>query len=62
MEAHGFFHTGRVGDAILNCYRLAKFYSVSPLEFLALPLDEVAEHMKWTALVVQKGDMAQPRE
>jgi len=34
--------------AILNCYRLAKVYGCNPVEFLAMPLDEVAEHLKWT--------------
>jgi hypothetical protein len=33
---------------ILNCYRLAKVYSRNPAEFLSMPLDEVAQHLKWT--------------
>ena len=62
MAAHAFFHTGLAGDTvqdrILDCYRLAKFYSISPVEFLALPLDEIALHMAWTRLVRDKGDAA----
>lgn len=57
--AHGFFPAGRTGDAILNCYRLAKFYSCSPVEFLALPLDEISVHMMWTQKVIQAGDAQQ---
>jgi hypothetical protein len=32
----------------LNCYRLAKFYAISPSEFLRMPISEVNRHMHWT--------------
>jgi hypothetical protein len=34
--------------AVLSCYRLAKVYSRNPAEFLAMPLDEIAQHLQWT--------------
>jgi hypothetical protein len=30
---------------ILDCYRLAKYYSVSPEIFLNMPIDEVQLHL-----------------
>jgi hypothetical protein len=61
-QAHGFFRASRVGDQILNCYRLAKFYSVNPAEFLAMPLDEVEEHMRWTDRLLEVGEARRPRQ
>jgi hypothetical protein len=40
---------------------LAKFYSVNPVEFLRMPLDEVDRHMYWTAKVVSAGEAQQRR-
>jgi hypothetical protein len=36
---------GSEDDVILDCYRLAKWYSVSPEIFLAMPMSEVSVHM-----------------
>jgi len=30
---------------ILDCYRLAKYYGVSPEVFLAMPIDDVQLHL-----------------
>ena len=54
-EAQKFFSarsTGLVGsedDIILDSYRLARWYHVSPEVFLAMPLSEVRLHMERTA-------------
>ena len=34
---------------ILDCYRLAKHYHVSPEVFLSMPVDEVLMHLHRTA-------------
>jgi hypothetical protein len=44
----------------LNCYRLAKFYSRPPGEFLAMPLDEVQQHMIWTDKLLAKAESQRP--
>ena len=44
----GFFLAGRPGDAVIDCYRLAQVYGRNPAEFLALTLDEIDQHIKWT--------------
>jgi len=56
-RADGFFPAGRTGDAVLNCYRLARFYSRPPAEFLAMPLDEVAQHIMWTERLLANVEM-----
>jgi hypothetical protein len=54
-EASKFFSarsTGLVGDEdeiILDCYRLARWFHVSPEVFLQMPLSEVRIHMKRSA-------------
>jgi len=35
-------------DVILDCYRLAKWYSVNPETFLSMPLSDVRRHMDRT--------------
>jgi len=35
-------------DVILDCYRLAKWYSVNPETFLSLPISEVKLHLERT--------------
>jgi len=40
-------------DIVLDCYRLAKFYSRNPQEFLELPLSQIGKHMSWTAKLVE---------
>jgi hypothetical protein len=32
-------------NVVLDCYRLARFYHVSPREFLEMPLSEVRVHL-----------------
>jgi hypothetical protein len=39
---------------ILDCYRLAKFYSTSPEIFLAMPIGEVQLHLYRTIQLTQK--------
>ena len=56
MGANGFFPSWTSVVAILSCYRLAKVYSRNPAEFLAMPLDEVAEHMRWTEKLFESDD------
>jgi len=46
-----------VGDElnlILDCYRLAREYHVSPTVFLEMPLDEMALHRQRTAELIQE--------
>jgi len=38
----------------LDCYRLARFYSVEPDLWLAKPLSAIRRHMKWTSVLSQK--------
>jgi len=57
----GFFPAGTTGDAILNCYRLARFYSRPPAEFLAMPLVEVNQHIEWTDKLLAVGEQQKPR-
>jgi hypothetical protein len=40
---------GSEEDIILDCYRLAGHYHISPEVFLAMPLDEVMLHLHRTA-------------
>ncbi|MFH0298353.1 hypothetical protein AAFX91_14140 [Bradyrhizobium sp. 31Argb] len=40
---------GSEDDIILDCYRLARWYHVSPELFLSMPLNDVATHMRRTA-------------
>jgi hypothetical protein len=37
-----------VGDAVLDCYRLADFYHISPTVFLEMPASEVRLHLERT--------------
>jgi len=38
-------------EIILDCYRLARWYHVSPEVFLTMPLSEVALHLDRTAML-----------
>jgi hypothetical protein len=40
---------GSEDDIILDCYRLARWYHVSPEIFLSMPLSDVALHLARTA-------------
>jgi hypothetical protein len=40
-------------DLILDCYRLAKYYSRNPQEFLDMPLTDIMKHMHWTGKLVE---------
>jgi hypothetical protein len=42
---------GDEDEIILDCYRLARWYHVSPDVFLAMPLSEVQIHMHRTAQI-----------
>jgi hypothetical protein len=46
-------------DVILDCYRLAKFYSRNPKEFLEMPISQIGRHLSWTAKLV---DLMKPAE
>jgi len=37
-----------VGEGVLDCYRLANFYKISPTTFLDMPLSEVRIHLERT--------------
>ena len=54
MAASPFFHAGSVDDLVIDCYRLARFYSVEPDVWLAKPLSAIRRHMKWTAKLSEK--------
>jgi hypothetical protein len=40
---------------ILNCYRLAKYYAVSPDVFLNKPLSLLARDIKYTNMLVEES-------
>lgn len=40
-------------DLVLDCYRLAKFYSRNPQEFLDMSISQVGRHLVWTAKLVE---------
>jgi hypothetical protein len=54
VSAPKFFLTGGRGLAvaddsvIIDCYRLAKYYSTSPEVFLAMPIGDVKTHLERT--------------
>ena len=37
-----------VGTTVLDCYRLADFYKISPVVFLEMPASEVRVHLERT--------------
>jgi hypothetical protein len=55
MAACGFFHTGDVAEeAILDCYRLAKYYGVDPDTMLQKPTSRIRWHMMWTTKLIDQ--------
>jgi len=38
----------------MDCYRLAKFYSRNPAEFLAMSLSEIIRHKDYTARLIKE--------
>ena len=53
------FYAGPVDSLILDCYRLAKQYSIDPDVFLNKPISAITRHMSWTAKLIeaqQQGD------
>jgi len=50
---------GSEDDIIVDCYRLARHYHVSPEVFLTMPLGEVAIHLYRTAQCVREQQAAQ---
>jgi hypothetical protein len=38
----------------LDCYRLAKYYSLDPDVFLAKPISRIARHMMWTSKLLER--------
>jgi hypothetical protein len=52
VSATRFFSTGPGGlvgnTQVLDCYRLARFYHVSPTVFLEMGLSEVRKHLEHT--------------
>jgi hypothetical protein len=42
--------------AVINCYRLAEIYGRNPAEFLALPIEEVFDHIFWTDRMFAAGE------
>jgi hypothetical protein len=57
-----FFPTGPVEDIVLDCYRLARKYSLDPAIFLAKPLSIVKRDLYWSDLLEQKIMEAQASE
>ena len=53
MGVGKFFYAGPIEDAILDCYMLAKQFSVDPDVFLNKPLSVIRRHRKWTARLVE---------
>jgi hypothetical protein len=49
MGSGKFFHAGSLDGLVLDCYRLAKYYSRNPSEFLSMPMSEIRRHMARTA-------------
>lgn len=49
-------------EAILTCYRLAKYYARPPSEFLAMPLAEVEQHAWWTDYGLEISESKRPRQ
>ena len=43
-----------VGDTVLDCYRLADFYHISPTTFLDMPASEVRTHLERTIELAQQ--------
>jgi hypothetical protein len=43
-----------VSELILDCYRLAKFYSIDPNIFLAKPMSELHRHLMWTDRLIER--------
>jgi hypothetical protein len=46
---------------ILNCYRLAKYYSVSPDVFLRKPISELSRDVYYTNRLIEEINSAQER-
>jgi hypothetical protein len=53
-----FFSSGANG-VILDAYRLAKYYGVSPDEFLKLPLTRILRHKWWTSKLIEEVSQQQ---
>ena len=53
MGAGQFFYAGPIDDLILDCYRLAKQFSVDPDVFLNKPVSVIHRHMKWTGKLIE---------
>jgi hypothetical protein len=47
---------GEDEDLILDCFRLANFFHISPEIFLAMPLSEVWLYLHWTIKLKQRMD------
>jgi hypothetical protein len=48
-------------EVILTAYRLAKYYSRPPGEFLAMPLMELERHAWWTDYLIETAEAKRPR-
>jgi len=44
---------------ILDCYRLAKFYSVDPNVFLKKPMSQLNRHLEWTNRLIERINIEQ---
>jgi hypothetical protein len=42
-----------VDEIVLDCYRLAKHYSIDPDTFLNKPISAVQRHMRWTGRLTE---------
>jgi hypothetical protein len=45
-----------VKEITLDCYRLAKEYSVDPSVFLNKPMSEIDRHMYWTRQLIERSE------
>jgi hypothetical protein len=43
-----------VGEGVIDCYRLADFFHVSPTVFLEMPMSEVRLHLERTIELAQQ--------
>lgn len=54
MVDRAFFRAGLQNSIILSAYKLAKYYSRPPTEFLAMRVSEVRRHLYWTNQMIEE--------
>ena len=57
------FFSSRLGETmILNCYRLAKYYSVAPDVFLTKPISQLSRDIHYTNRLIEEVTAAMERK